>query len=127
MKTTRQLDEIYYSILEKVTGLHSTIDKLQELSTLTDQLHTELKSETAEFGKGMQGRIDDFDGLSTQRDKINVLEDRVRTSRTKAYVLSQRLESARRRVQTLEKRESEWQAGVNSKSCLILFTIMISD
>jgi DNA repair exonuclease SbcCD ATPase subunit len=113
MKTTRELDESYYSCLEKLSILQSTISTLQELSSLTRQLHEGFQEEAGDLKSDIETQIEGFAGFHDQNERIDGLEMRVRSNKKKADQLSARLEDARARVQTLEAREVEWQTTVS--------------
>jgi chromosome segregation ATPase len=113
MKTTRRLDDLYYTLLEKLSGLRSTINNLQELSGLTAQLHTHFREDTTELTSDLQRQIEAFGGFKAQQVKIETIDGRVRQSKSRADGLSERLEKARKRVSALEEREKEWQDSVN--------------
>jgi DNA repair exonuclease SbcCD ATPase subunit len=115
MKTTRELDDSYYSCLEKLAVLQSTISTLQELSTLTRQLHEGFQGEAGDLKTEMESQIEAFGGFHDQNERIDGLEMRVKSSKTKADELSARLEDARARVETLEASEEEWQSTVSRK------------
>jgi chromosome segregation ATPase len=121
MKTTRKLDDSYYSCLEKLAVLQSTISTLQELSTLTGHLHESFQADTSDLKSEMETQIGSFGGFHDQNERIDGLEMRVRSSKNKADELSGRLENARARVRTLEAREEEWQTTI-SRAFLILLS-----
>lgn len=124
MKTTRQLDDVYYSILEKLSVLQSTISNLQDLSSITRDLRKDFQSETGAFELEMREQIDAFGGFDNPKQRIREFETRVKTSKAKADELSARLESARARVLALESEEKEYQDMV-SRMCPINFISMI--
>jgi predicted RNase H-like nuclease (RuvC/YqgF family) len=113
MKTTRQLDDVYYSILEKLSVLQSTISNLQDLSSMTRDLHKEFQSETSTFESEMRDQIVAFGEFDNPKQTIGDFETRVKTSKAKADELSARLESARARVLALESEEKEYQDMVS--------------
>jgi uncharacterized coiled-coil DUF342 family protein len=115
MSTTRDLDDIYYSILDKASTLHNTINNLQELSLLTRQLHHDFDGHADELKEVWQEQINSFSGFNAQKEKIDGLDGRVKASREKADKLSSRLQAAQERIRVLEVREGEWQATVNRK------------
>lgn len=115
MKTTRRLDDLYYNLLEKLSGLRSTISNLQELASLTAGLHKQFSEDTTELTQDLGRQIEGFGGFKTQQSDLEDIETRVRMSRQKADGLSERLEKARRRVNRLEEREKEWQASVQAR------------
>lgn len=115
MSTTRNLDDIYYSILEKASTLQNTINSLQELSLLTKQLHHDFDGRADELKEVGQEQINSFGGFNAQKERIDGLDSRVKTSREKADKLSSRLQAAQERIRVLEVREGEWQTTVNRK------------
>lgn len=121
MKTTRQLDDVYYSILEKLSVLQSTISNLQDLSSMTKNLHTEFQSQTGTFEAEMREQIDAFGGFDNPKQRIGDLETRVKTSKEKADESSARLESARARVLALEAEEKEYQDMVSRTLLAVQF------
>ncbi|KAF1995894.1 hypothetical protein P154DRAFT_525996 [Amniculicola lignicola CBS 123094] len=110
LKTSRQLDDTYYSILEKVSVLRQTIGNLQELSTLTQELHETFKGDAEELVEDAHGQLEGFSNFHTQQEQIESLEARIRTGREKANALTARLEEARKQVDARAKVESEWEA-----------------
>lgn len=123
MSTTRKLDDIYYSILEKVSTLQNTIGSLQELSSLTKQLRHDFDDQSEGFKEDMQEQINGFGGFNIQKDRIDGLESRVKKSREEADRLSERLRTAQERIQVLEVREGEWQATVNRRFTIFWTTL----
>jgi len=113
MQTTRDLDDVFYSILEKASVLQSTISNLQELSMLTGNLHKEFQTETGGLESEMREQIDAFGEFHDSKHRIDNLEARIKTSKGKADELSGRLEAARARVQKLEAEEAEYQAMIS--------------
>jgi chromosome segregation ATPase len=116
MATTRRLDDIYYSILERVSQLHSTIDNLQQLSSLTRNLHHSFKQGSEELQTDLQDHVDGFGGFQSQKTKIDSLEARIKRSKDKAARLNDRLDAARKRIAALEVQEEIWQTTVTRKS-----------
>jgi len=123
MSTTRKLDDIYYSILEKVSILQSTVGSLQELSSLTRQLRHDFDDEAETLQDDMQEQINGFGGFNLQKSRIDSLESRIKGSREKADKLSERLQAAQERIHVLEVKEGEWQTTVNRRFT-IFWTIL---
>ena len=118
LKTTRRLDDTYYSILEKLSILRSTIGGLQELSALTKELHESFQNDADEFQGEVEGQIDVFNEFEVQRQQIEKLEARIRAGREKADALNARLEEARRQVEARERIEGEWEAKMSRMFCM---------
>ncbi|KAG9188316.1 hypothetical protein G6011_02239 [Alternaria panax] len=110
LKTSRRLDDTYYSILEKVSILRQTIGTLQELSGLTKELHDNFESDTTELVDDVTGQVDAFDGFKAQQEQVSGLEERIRAGKEKADALTARLERAKERVDARAKSEAQWQA-----------------
>ncbi|RMZ66898.1 rrna processing [Pyrenophora seminiperda CCB06] len=110
LQTSRRLDDTYYAILEKVSVLRQTIGTLQELSSLTRELHENFESDTTELVDDVKGQVEAFDSFKTQQEHVSGLADRIRVGREKAHVLIARLAEAQERVDAKAKSEAEWQA-----------------
>jgi CHAD domain-containing protein len=117
LKTSRQLDDTYYSILEKLSALRQTIGSLQDLCTLTKQLHATFDSDTADLTDEIKAQFLGFDNFSAQENLIDELETRIQGGREKAEALAKRLDSARSRVEAREKVEREWETRTN-RTCV---------
>jgi DNA repair ATPase RecN len=109
LKTSRRLDDTYYSILEKVSVLRQTIGTLQELSGLTTELHDNFEADTKDLTDDVQGQIDGFNNFDKQQKQIVDMEQRVTESKTKADSLTDRLSKAKERVDTRARSEVEWE------------------
>ncbi|KAI9702012.1 MAG: hypothetical protein M1836_001356 [Candelina mexicana] len=123
--TTRRLDELYYSILEKLTTLHTTISSLQDLTTLTTQLQNDFQTQSEELEFEVQGQIEGFASFDKQQREIEDLEARVRKGREQVGTLTGRLERVRGRVEGWETREREWQRRT-SQRLRILWGVLAS-
>jgi chromosome segregation ATPase len=110
LKTSRRLDDTYYSILEKLSVLRQTIGSLQELSGLTKELHDNFESDTKELLEDVQGQYDGFDNFDSQQQQIVDLEERMQVGKKKADSLTDRLAKAKERVDARAQSESEWTA-----------------
>lgn len=110
LKTSRRLDDTYYSILEKVSVLRQTIGTLQELSGLTKELHENFESDTKDLMHDVRGQFNNFDNFDTQQQQIIGLEERIKGGQEKADALTRRLTKAKERVDARAKAESEWKS-----------------
>lgn len=107
MKSTRDLDNTYYSILEKVSVLQGTIAALQQLSNESRDLHTRFDKDASELERSSTDSLKAFTGFEGQERTVGGLVDRLKDSKTKTERLNERLELARSRVEAYEKREKE--------------------
>ncbi|KAI8939968.1 hypothetical protein NX059_003692 [Plenodomus lindquistii] len=117
LKTSRRLDDTYYSILEKVSVLRQTIGTLQELSSLTKELQINFESDTKELVKDVSGQVEAFDGFESSQRQVCALEERIKAGKDKAAGLNARLARAKERVDARAKSEAQWQATNTRESC----------
>jgi DNA repair ATPase RecN len=110
LRTSRQLDDTYYSILEKVSVLRQTIGSLQELSGRTKELHHQFEADTNELVDEVQGQLEGFSNFNAQEEQVGVLEERIKAGKDRAEYLTKRLDDARKRVEVRAKVEAEWEA-----------------
>lgn len=121
--TTRRLDGTYYSVLEKVSILQSTITSLKELAAMARQLNEEFKAESEEVAGEFQTQLDSFDNFEEQQKKVAYLAGRVNQGRDKIKELGGRVELVRQRVTSWELAEQEWQENTR-KRLRILWILM---
>jgi hypothetical protein len=115
LKTSRRLDDTYYSILEKVSSLRQTIGNLQELSGLTKELHETFQSDTKELAEDAHGQFEGFGEFEPQQEQVTALEERIRVGKEKAEALTTRLEEVKNKVDARVKLEAEWEATTSRK------------
>ncbi|KAF2836415.1 hypothetical protein M501DRAFT_914716, partial [Patellaria atrata CBS 101060] len=115
LTTTRNLDDTYYSLLEKVTSLRSTISKLQELSIATNELYDEFQNGANELEEDVNTQVDGFGEFKKQMAQVDALESRVLVSKDKARRLIKRLEDVQKRVEKHENAEGEWQGTITRR------------
>ncbi|KAG4427033.1 hypothetical protein IFR05_017484, partial [Cadophora sp. M221] len=107
--TTRRLDTTYYSVLEKLTTLQSTITSLKELAHLTRGLTEQFETEAQEVVDDVTGQVNGFDRFRDQEVRIKGLTKRVDVGRERIKTLAGRVEIVRDRVEGWEVAEGEWQ------------------
>ncbi|KAF1359568.1 hypothetical protein EJ07DRAFT_166130 [Lizonia empirigonia] len=113
LKTSRRLDDTYYSILEKVSTLRQTIGTLQALSSLTKELHGNFKTDAQELLDDVQGQFENSVSFDSQQRQLAALEERIRAGKEKADTLTSRLATAKERVHARAKSEAQWEASTN--------------
>jgi hypothetical protein len=93
MQSTRQLDDTYYSILEKAENMRNTLAEMQKLADESRSSREKFEHEAM--------------GLKEQTEKtMNGFAE----SKSKTEGLNERLEAARKRVEAYEKRYRETRA-----------------
>ncbi|KAJ4406734.1 hypothetical protein N0V91_004424 [Didymella pomorum] len=113
LRTSRRLDDTYYSILEKVSTLRQTIGTLQELSGLTKELHNNFEADSQDLLDDVKGQFENSDNFDAQQKQVAALEERVRAGKEKADALTARLAEAKERVDKRAASEAEWEASTN--------------
>lgn len=110
MNSTRQLDDKYYSILEKASILRSTVTSLQQLAEECARIRTHFQEDSGELERETNNNISSFGNFDQQEKSIDDLVNRLKDSRDATGKLHDRLESARLRVEEYEKQENEFQS-----------------
>jgi septal ring factor EnvC (AmiA/AmiB activator) len=118
MDTTRQLDHIFYSVLERISILKSTVGNMQDLFDHSTQLRLNFDQDAHALETEIQEQIDGFEGFNKQKTRIQSLESRVKKGKNKSDELTERLQSARERVLALENQEAEVQATISCMAVL---------
>ncbi|KAJ5715686.1 uncharacterized protein N7483_012867 [Penicillium malachiteum] len=121
---TRRLDYTYYSLLEKITALNSTIASFQDLSDSASTLLNDFERDTAGLDQGIRKQINDLRGFEPQIQKADALEKRMKLGRERVQDLGQRLNNVRSQIDHWEKRESEWQSRVSRRLRIFWATVM---
>lgn len=120
--TTNRLDDTYYSVLEKVNALKSTISSLKELAELTRKLNEDFKKDSSEVVTDAISQLDAFDDFQVQEQKILQLEKRIVAGRERAETLGLRVQAVKQRIERWEKVEGEWQQRTR-KTLRVLWSV----
>lgn len=105
---TRRLDYTYYSLLERIGSLVSTINSFQTLTTQSRVLVEGFDKEADHLDADIKRRVGKFkDGFDEREVRVADLEQRGMKAKNKAEQLGKRLESARIVVEDWQDRESE--------------------
>lgn len=121
--TTSRLDNTYYSILEKLSVLQSTVATFRDLATLTRGLNSNFETEAASVVRDISSQLEAFDSFQAQETKINELQSRISNGRARAAVLGDRVTAVQEKIDRWEKVESEWRMRTR-KRLKVLWVIM---
>jgi chromosome segregation ATPase len=113
LKVSRNLDNTYYSILEKVSLWRQTIGSLQELAGLTKELHENFEADIQGLAEDIRGQFEGFDNFDAQEEQVTALEARMKAGKEKADALNARLAAAQQRIEARAKAEEELEARKN--------------
>ncbi|PVI08053.1 hypothetical protein DM02DRAFT_648118 [Periconia macrospinosa] len=123
LKTSRLLDNTYYSLLEKASVLHQTLGNFQELANLTKELYENFEADTKEITDDIRGQFEGFRNFQEQGEQIAALEARLHAGREKANDLNARLAEARSCVEARAKSEAELELR-NTRRLRIMWGII---
>jgi hypothetical protein len=115
MQSTRQLDDTYYSILEKAENMRNTLAEMQSLAEESRNSREKFDQEAEELRKSTEKNMDGFGEFKTQEEAIEGYVSRLAESKTKTEGLNERLEAARKRVEAYEKRYRETTAKTRQR------------
>ncbi|PKS12010.1 hypothetical protein jhhlp_001306 [Lomentospora prolificans] len=107
--TTQRLDKTYYSVLEKIGTLQSTILGLKELAIQSQKTAETFDKDTHEVAKEVESQLNGFGHFRDQENRIEALRERIDASRKKISALSGRVDVVKDRVEGWERADKEWQ------------------
>lgn len=125
MSSTRQLDDTYYSILERASILRSTVASLQQLAEESRRMHLSFNDDSNKLVEDTKRNLNSFGNFDGQEKTINNLVSQLKNSKEKTNKLNDRLEAARNRIEAYEKREREKQQK-RRKNWWIVWGILIA-
>lgn len=107
--TTKQLDDTYYSFLEKLSALQNTVAALKELSEQSRQLNSSFEAETDDVVTDINAQLDAFGQFKDQQQRIELLQSRIQSGRERIASLSERVDAVSERIERWERADWEWQ------------------
>nr|OQO21673.1 hypothetical protein B0A51_10547 [Rachicladosporium sp. CCFEE 5018] len=132
MRSTRELDDTYYSILEKAEVMRNTINEMQRLAEESKESREKFEKDAevlhGDVGKTLEGYVE----FKPQQKRVDRLVERLQNAKSSTEVLNERLEAARGRVETYEKRYHQRQAlrrkqwGITSGSVVAVIALIIA-
>ena len=120
--TTNRLDDTYYSVLEKVNTLNSTIASLKELAELSRKMNDDFTRDSSEVVTDVISQLDAFGDFQAQEQKVLNLEKRIVAGRERAESLGLRVQAVKQRIERWEKVEGEWQQRTR-KTLRVLWSV----
>jgi len=109
MATTRRFEDTYYSVLEKLGTLQSTIVALKELAGLSREMNLAFTTEAEELVTDVSSQLDGFGQFEDQQRRIDKLQSRISAGRDRIKILSKRVDVVGERIENWEKADKEWQ------------------
>jgi hypothetical protein len=109
LATTRRLDDTYYSVLEKLSMLQSTIISIKELAGMSQETRETFKTESRSLITEIESQLDALGQFDEQQQRIESLQSRIHIGRQKVQKLSERVDVVRQQVEGWERADREWQ------------------
>ncbi|EMC93451.1 hypothetical protein BAUCODRAFT_76289 [Baudoinia panamericana UAMH 10762] len=107
MRSTRQLDDTYYAILEKASLLRSTVAGLQQLAEESKRMQKHFEEETRDLIATTHGSIEAFGDFQDQQRSIDLFVKKLNECKRETVQLDERLEQARQRTEAFDQRRKE--------------------
>ncbi|KAG7293145.1 hypothetical protein NEMBOFW57_003191 [Staphylotrichum longicolle] len=107
--TTKQLDDTYYSVLEKLNALQNTVAALKDLAEQSSQLNSTFSSEADELVTDVSAQLDAFEQFDDQQKRIESLQNRIEAGRELIRSLSERVDAVSERIESWGRADREWQ------------------
>lgn len=107
--TTKQLDDTYYSVLEKLNALQNTVAALKDLAEQSNQLNSTFSSEADELVTDVSAQLDAFEQFDDQQKRIESLQNRIEAGRELIRSLSERVDAVSERIESWGRADREWQ------------------
>ncbi|KAK3943738.1 hypothetical protein QBC46DRAFT_376989 [Diplogelasinospora grovesii] len=130
--TARRLDETYYSVLEKLGMLHSTLVALKEIAGLSVEMNDNFSREVQEMEVEVTSQLDAFGQFEDQQHRIETLQNRIQAAKDKIKALSERVDIVRDRIESWERADREWQERTRKRlkaiwvvTSLVVFIILL--
>ncbi|KAL7629397.1 hypothetical protein AAE478_000917 [Parahypoxylon ruwenzoriense] len=125
--TMRCLDDTYYSVLEKLSMLQSTIVALKELAGMSQGLNQSFKEESQGLVSELEQQAGSFGQFDDQQKRIKELRGRIYAGRDKVEALSKRVHVVRERIEGWERADREWQERTRKhlKTLWIIMSVLI--
>ena len=123
--TTRRLVNTYYSVLEKLSALQSTVSSMKEVAGMMREVHSEFLEDSEEVVEEVEVALEGFEGFQDQQARIETLAERVKVGRAKVETLGTRVEAVRRKIDGWEQAEVEWQESARRRLKILWIVIAV--
>lgn len=123
--TTRRLDETYYAVLEKMSGLQNTVIALKELAETSRDIYGSFDKDSQGLENDIVTQLGAVGQFDEQQSTIESLQTRITTGREKIQSLSQRVDTVRERIEGWERGDKAWQETTRRRLRLV-WTVMVA-
>jgi hypothetical protein len=125
--TTRRLDDTYYSVLERLGLMQSTVVALKEVAAMSQDMNGVFESESRELVTSIESQVDAFGQFEDHQSRIDRLKARIQLGRENVRVLSERVDVVREKVEGWERADLDWQERTRKRLkviWIVMSTIM---
>lgn len=125
--SAKRLDDTYYSVVEKLNTLQSTIVALKDLSGNSYQMNHTFSIEAEELVTDVSSQLDAFGQFDDQQQRVEKLQARIHAGRDRIRVLSKRVDVVRERIENWERADKEWQERTRRrlKAIWVIISILL--
>lgn len=123
--TTKRLDEIYYSMLERLSLMQSSVLAIRELAMASKQMDTSFQKSSGEAVSNVNKQLIDFGDFAHHQSRIEELQSRITKGQNKIRGLSQRVDAVGDRIDGWERADREWQESTRRRLKVIWFLIFV--
>lgn len=106
---SRQLDDAYYAVLEKMSILHSTVASLKDLAETSHGIYDKFEKDSRGLENQIATKLGSMGHFQNHQTKVTSLQKRINRGRSKVKVLSDRLDVVRERIERWERADKHWQ------------------
>lgn len=106
---TKQLDESYHAILEKISTLQQTIVAMKKLATTSQEICDTFDRDTQLLENDISGQLSVAANVEQQATRVSDLQTRIHDGRDKIQSLADRVDIVRQRIEGWEGADKEWQ------------------
>ncbi|OAA73980.1 hypothetical protein ISF_00881 [Cordyceps fumosorosea ARSEF 2679] len=131
---SRQLDDAYYAVLEKMSALHVTIASLKGLAETSHAIHETFERDSRGLENQIATQLGAMGHFQNHQAKVTALRRRIDKGRARVGALGDRVDAVRQRIERWERADRQWQErtrrrlkivwSVMSAAVLVLIVLM---
>lgn len=106
---TKQLDDTYYAVLEKMSSLQSTVTAMRGLAEGLHDMCDGFDNDARVLESDTASQLAVLGRFEEQEAKISSLQSRVRQGRTRIQCLTDRVDVVKERIEGWERADKDWQ------------------
>ncbi|PMB69692.1 hypothetical protein BM221_004337 [Beauveria bassiana] len=116
---SRQLDDAYYAVLEKMSALHSTITSLKGLAETSHATYDTFEKDCRGLENQIATQLGAMGHFQNHQTKVASLQKRINKGRARVKALSDRVDTVRQRIEKWERADRQWQESTRRRLKII--------